>query len=125
MVPAHTTLRPGSDFLIICSHTSPGTDGSTSPIAAKGDLHVDEHHTVEDVGICLGKALNEALGDKRGIERFGAEFVTMDEALARTVVDLSGRSYVVFDAVFSRDCSTGSRSSLSTNFSGPSPPKGG
>jgi len=76
-------------------------------IGAKGDLHVDEHHTVEDVGICLGKAINDALGEKRGIERFGAEFVTMDEALARTVIDLSGRSYLVFNAVFSRDSING------------------
>jgi len=72
-------------------------------LAARGDLHIDEHHLIEDVGICLGKALAEALGDKRGIERFGTGFVTMDEALARTVVDLSGRSYLVFHARFSRE----------------------
>lgn len=72
-------------------------------LAARGDLHIDEHHLIEDVGICLGKALTEALGDKRGIERFGTGFVTMDEALARTVVDLSGRSYLVFHARFSRE----------------------
>ncbi len=71
-------------------------------LKAHGDLQVDEHHLVEDVGICMGKALLEALGEKRGIERFGAAFVTMDEALARTVVDLSGRGYLVFLAEFSR-----------------------
>jgi imidazoleglycerol-phosphate dehydratase len=76
-------------------------------LKAKGDLHVDEHHLVEDVGICLGKALREALGDKRGIERFGTAFVTMDEALARTVIDLSGRSYLVFLASFSRESING------------------
>lgn len=76
-------------------------------LAAKGDLHIDEHHLVEDVGICLGKALTEALGDKRGIERFGAGFVAMDEALARTVIDLSGRSYLVFHAGFSREMING------------------
>ncbi|MGB6032743.1 MAG: imidazoleglycerol-phosphate dehydratase, partial [Bacteroidota bacterium] len=65
-------------------------------VTGEGDLHVDEHHLVEDIGICLGTALREALGDKRGIERFGEAFVTMDEALARTVLDLSGRSYLVF-----------------------------
>ena len=54
-------------------------------IAATGDLHVDDHHTVEDVGICLGKAIADALAEKRGIERFGTAFVTMDEALARTL----------------------------------------
>ena len=76
-------------------------------LAAKGDLHVDEHHLVEDVGICLGKGILEALGEKRGIERFGTAFVTMDEALARTVVDLSGRGYLVFLAEFSRDTING------------------
>jgi imidazoleglycerol-phosphate dehydratase len=76
-------------------------------LKAKGDLHVDEHHLVEDVGICLGKAIREALGEKRGIERFGAAFVTMDEALARTVIDLSGRSYLVFMASFSREAING------------------
>jgi imidazoleglycerol-phosphate dehydratase len=72
-------------------------------LRATGDLQVDEHHLIEDVGICLGKALAEALGDKRGIERFGSGFVTMDEALARTIIDLSGRSYLVFHASFSRE----------------------
>jgi imidazoleglycerol-phosphate dehydratase len=76
-------------------------------LKATGDLHIDEHHLVEDVGICFGKALAEALGDKRGIERFGTSFVTMDEALARTVIDLSGRSYLVFHAPFSRDAING------------------
>lgn len=71
-------------------------------VKAKGDLQVDDHHLIEDVGLCLGKAINDALGDKRGIERYGTGFVTMDEALARTVVDLSGRSYLVFHASFTR-----------------------
>jgi imidazoleglycerol-phosphate dehydratase len=76
-------------------------------LAASGDLHVDEHHLVEDVGLCLGKAVVEALGEKRGIERFGTAFVTMDEALARTTIDLSGRSYLVFNAEFSRETING------------------
>jgi len=76
-------------------------------IATKGDLHVDEHHTVEDLGICLGKGITEALGEKRGIERFGAGFVAMDEALARTIIDLSGRSMFVFNATFSRELING------------------
>ncbi len=76
-------------------------------VQGKGDLHVDEHHLVEDVGICLGKCIQTALGDKRGIERFGVGFVTMDEALARTVIDLSGRSYHVFQAQFTRDTING------------------
>lgn len=64
-------------------------------VKAKGDLQVDEHHTVEDVGICLGQALNEALGDKRGMERYGF-LLPMDESLTMCALDLGGRSYLVF-----------------------------
>ena len=81
--------------------------GLSLNVRATGDLHVDEHHLVEDVGLCLGKAINAALGEKRGIERFGAGYVTMDEALARTIIDLSGRSYLVFHAEFSRESING------------------
>lgn len=63
-------------------------------IKAKGDLEVDIHHTNEDVGICLGEAFKKALGDKKGIKRFGTAFVPMDEALARVTVDISGRPYL-------------------------------
>ncbi len=76
-------------------------------VNATGDLHIDEHHLVEDTGICLGQAIYKALGEKRGIERFGVGFVTMDEALARTIIDLSGRSYLVFNAEFSRESING------------------
>ena len=69
-------------------------------LTCKGDLEVDAHHTVEDVGICLGQALAEAVGDKAGLERFGHAYVPMDEALARAVVDLSGRPYLVLSAAF-------------------------
>ena len=69
-------------------------------IEAEGDLHVDEHHTVEDVAICVGQALHQALGDRRGIVRTGYAYVPMDEALARVVVDLGGRPYAVFDATW-------------------------
>ncbi|MEM7537784.1 MAG: imidazoleglycerol-phosphate dehydratase HisB [Chloroflexota bacterium] len=69
-------------------------------VQAKGDLHIDEHHTAEDVYICLGKALDEALGDRRGIVRTAHSYVPMDEALALVAVDLSGRAYCVFDAEF-------------------------
>ena len=66
-------------------------------VKAKGDLHVDHHHTVEDVGLVLGQALREALGDKAGIRRFGEATVPLDEALVQTVVDLSGRPFFVYD----------------------------
>ena len=69
-------------------------------VQAEGDLHIDAHHTVEDVAICLGRALDEALGERRGIARMGAAYVPMDEALARVVVDLSGRPYAVVQASF-------------------------
>jgi len=67
-------------------------------VRASGDAHVDAHHTVEDVGICLGKALACALGDKAGIRRFGSASVPMDEALAEVSLDISGRPFLVFDA---------------------------
>jgi imidazoleglycerol-phosphate dehydratase len=65
-------------------------------VVAQGDLAVDAHHTVEDLGLVLGRALREALGDKQGIRRFGAAYVPMDEALARAVVDLSGRPCLAY-----------------------------
>lgn len=72
-------------------------------VTATGDLRVDDHHTTEDVGICLGEALVEALGDKAGIRRYGSASVPMEEALANVAVDLSGRASVVFDVKFSSD----------------------
>lgn len=67
-------------------------------LTAKGDLYVDGHHTVEDTGIVLGQAVREALGDRKGIRRFGSAYVPMDEALAFTALDFSNRPYLVFDA---------------------------
>jgi imidazoleglycerol-phosphate dehydratase len=67
---------------------------------AEGDLHIDAHHTIEDVALVLGTALDQALGERAGIARMGHAYVTMDEALARVVVDLSGRPYAVFQADF-------------------------
>ncbi len=71
-------------------------------VRCEGDLHVDDHHTAEDVGITLGQAFAEALGDKAHIARYGHAYVPMDETLARAVVDLSGRFYLHFDATFAR-----------------------
>lgn len=70
-------------------------------IKAEGDLYVDAHHTVEDVGIALGKCIEKALGDKKGITRYGTSFLPMDETLAMISMDLSGRPYLVFEAEFS------------------------
>ncbi len=70
---------------------------------AKGDLHIDFHHTTEDVAIAIGTAIKQALGDKKGINRFGVAFVPMDEALTRVVIDLSGRCYPIFNCNFNRD----------------------
>jgi len=71
-------------------------------IRAKGDLHIDFHHTTEDVGIVLGRAFAHALGEKRGIRRFGQALVPMDEALAEAAVDISGRGLLVWDVAFER-----------------------
>ncbi|MCH8495383.1 MAG: imidazoleglycerol-phosphate dehydratase HisB [Balneolales bacterium] len=71
-------------------------------VQCKGDLHIDEHHTIEDVGITLGETLLQALGDKRGIERYGF-VLAMDEALATVALDLSGRAYLVFEGEFNRE----------------------
>lgn len=67
-------------------------------LTAKGDLHVDTHHTVEDVGIVLGQAIKQALGDKAGIRRFASAFIPMDEALCHTALDFSNRAFLHFDA---------------------------
>ena len=71
-------------------------------IAAQGDLHIDAHHTVEDVGITVGQCLARALGDKKGLRRYGHAYVPLDEALSRVVVDLSGRPGLVFNVPFTR-----------------------
>ncbi len=71
-------------------------------VTAKGDLHIDAHHTVEDIGITLGQALSKALGDKKGLRRYGHSYVPLDEALSRVVVDLSGRPGLEFHVAFTR-----------------------
>ena len=71
-------------------------------IHAKGDLHIDAHHTVEDIGITLGQAFNQAIGDKKGLRRYGHAYVPLDEALSRVVLDISGRPGLVFNCEFVR-----------------------
>ena len=71
-------------------------------VTAKGDLHIDAHHTVEDIGITLGQALAKALGDKKGLRRYGHAYVPLDESLSRVVVDLSGRPGLEFHVAFTR-----------------------
>ena len=71
-------------------------------VEAKGDLHIDAHHTVEDIGITLGQALARAVGDKAGLRRYGHAYVPLDEALSRVVIDLSGRPELMFDVPFTR-----------------------
>jgi imidazoleglycerol-phosphate dehydratase len=71
-------------------------------IQAEGDLHIDAHHTVEDIGITLGQALAQALGDKKGLRRYGHAYVPLDEALSRVVIDLSGRPGLAFNVDFTR-----------------------
>lgn len=93
-----TNIETGVPFLdhMLILFTKHGLFDLT--VKAEGDTYVDSHHTTEDVGICLGIALQEALGDKKGIKRYGNSFVPMDEALAQVVIDLSNRPAFVFKA---------------------------
>ena len=72
-------------------------------ILAKGDLCVDDHHTIEDIGICLGEAFKEAIGDRRGIRRYSTVYIPMDESLAYTSIDISNRPYLVFNVGFTSE----------------------
>lgn len=72
-------------------------------LKAKGDLHIDDHHTIEDIGITLGEAFNKAVGDKKGIRRYGHSYVPLDEALSRVVLDFSGRPGLFMNVKFAKD----------------------
>lgn len=72
-------------------------------VSCRGDLQIDDHHSVEDIAICLGQAFSQALGDKAGIVRYGSAYVPMDETLARAVVDLSGRYFLIYKVTNTRD----------------------
>lgn len=90
--------------------------GMDLELVAKGDLHVDAHHTVEDTGIVLGKAFAQALGDKTGIVRYDSAYIPMDEALAFCALDISGRPYLVLDADFTADRIGGFDTALTEEF---------
>lgn len=89
--------------------------GFAMELTARGDLHVDEHHTVEDCALVLGEALRQALGDKRGIERYGF-LLPMDESLAQVAIDLSGRPYAAFSGAFPREAVGGLPTELVPHF---------
>ena len=72
-------------------------------LKAKGDLHIDDHHTTEDVGYTIGKGISEALGSRRGINRFGIAYIPMDETLSRVVIDFSGRPYLIWKVFFTQN----------------------
>lgn len=93
LAPGECVTRTGIGFLDHMLATLGRHAGWCLAVEALGDLHVDAHHTVEDVGICLGEALDRLLGERSGIARFGEAFAPMDEALARAVVDISGRGF--------------------------------
>lgn len=101
--PGAYTHRTGVGFLDHMLDLFAKHGGFALEVHCDGDLQVDDHHTVEDVGITLGQAFARALGDKAHIHRYGHAYVPMDETLARAVVDLSGRFYLHFDAAFTRE----------------------
>jgi imidazoleglycerol-phosphate dehydratase len=93
----------GMPFLDHMLHLFTRHGGFDLTLKAAGDLEVDGHHTAEDIGICLGQALRTALGDKRGINRYGNAIIPMDEALLLVAVDLSGRGYLAFDVTMPQE----------------------
>ena len=101
--PARRRLRPGSASSTTCSTCLARHSRIDLTVKAKGDLHIDHHHTTEDVGIALGQAVKQALGDMKGITRYADVHVPMDEALTRVAIDISGRPFLVFKAEFVRD----------------------
>ncbi len=96
----HAQIETGIGFLDHMLTLFAGHGLFDLTVKAEGDLHIDEHHTAEDVFICLGRALDQALGDRRGIVRTAHSYVPMDEALALVAIDLGGRPYSVFNAEF-------------------------
>lgn len=100
---AHADISTGIGFLDHMLTALAVHGGFSLEVSAKGDLYVDGHHTAEDVGIVLGMAFKESLGDKSGIMRFGSAFVPMDESLAFCALDISARPFLVFNAQFTNE----------------------
>jgi len=98
LVPGEASIATGIPFFDHMLEQIARHGGMTLTVKAKGDLHIDAHHTVEDVGIGLGEALRQAVEDKAGLARYGHAVVPLDEALAEVVVDLSGRPHLTFNA---------------------------
>lgn len=98
----HSTISSGLPFLDHMLELFAKHGLFDLEVWCKGDLEVDDHHSVEDVAICLGRAVSDALGDKKGIARYGEAIVPMDEALCRSVIDLSGRFYLVYEVATRR-----------------------
>jgi len=98
LAPGEASISTGIPFFDHMLEQIARHGGMALRVKAKGDLHVDAHHTVEDVGIGLGEALRQAMGDKAGLARYGVAVVPLDEALAEVVVDLSGRPHLTFNA---------------------------
>jgi len=92
------TISTGVGFFDHMLHLLAFRSGVSMSVECKGDLHIDDHHSVEDVGISMGQAFREALGDKKGIARYGTATIPMDEALAECALDISGRGFLVFNA---------------------------
>jgi imidazoleglycerol-phosphate dehydratase / histidinol-phosphatase len=90
--------------------------GINLAVTCRGDLEVDDHHSVEDIAMVIGSAINEALGEKRGIHRYGWAIIPMDEALARCAIDLGGRSYCIFKADFDRPVIQGFSTEMVEHF---------
>ena len=108
--------RPASGSSTTCSTCSRATRGSTSTVSATGDLETGAHHTTEDVGIVLGQALDQALGDRSGIARYGDAMVPMDEALGACAIDISGRPYCSFEATCPPTSIAGFETELTEEF---------
>ncbi len=97
-----TVLKSGVHFLDHMLEQIARHGGITLQVIAQGDTHIDDHHTVEDIGISIGQALANALGDKKGIVRYGHAYVPLDESLSRVVIDLSGRPGLFYNVSFPR-----------------------